>query len=147
MKIKKKATTLPSDQVLDGLVRKYIRLISGGYCKRCGKYIDGAIQVAHMYRRRRKTVRWDLRNVYPLCPDCHREVDEDQIKLVSFMYEVMSKKEIADLERLANLTIKQHPIDRGEIRADLKQKIAELEDLSYLNHTPDNIHSKEVTDD
>jgi len=115
-----------SDQVLDGLVRTYVREISAGYCKRCGKYVDGAIETAHMYRRRRKTVRWDLRNVYPLCPICHHEVDNDSLKLASFMYEVMTPEEIADLQKLANLTIKQYPIDREQIKKDLKEKISKL---------------------
>jgi len=116
---------LPKDHVLDDLVRKYIRLISGGYCKRCRK--KRYVEAAHMYKRNRKTVRWDLRNVYPLCQDCHREVDNDFIKLTSFLYEVLPKEEIADLERLANMTIKEYPIDRGKIKADLKEKIRILE--------------------
>ena len=125
-----------SDKVLDDLVRRYVRLISGGYCKRCGEYVGvGNIEVAHLYRRRRKTVRWDLRNVYPLCKNnpatgkkgCHEEVDNDQIKLVSFMYDVMTNDEVEDLQRLANMTLKQYPIDRARIKADLLEKIKLLE--------------------
>lgn len=125
-----------SDKVLDDLVRKCKRLLSGGYCKRCGKYVGiENIEVAHIYRRRRKTVRWDLRNVYPLCKNnpstgkkgCHEEIDNDQIKLVSFMYDVMTRKEVEDLQRLANMTLKQYPIDREQIKADLKEKINLLE--------------------
>jgi hypothetical protein len=43
------------------------------------------------------------------------------------MYEVMNKDEIEDLQRLANMTLKQHPIDRGQIKQDLKEKIRVLE--------------------
>ena len=116
-----------SDEVLDGLVRTYLRLISGGYCKRCKRYVGGAIQVSHLYRRHRKTVRWDLRNVHPLCPKCHQEIDNDQIKLVSFMYDVLSLQEIEALQILANRTIKEYPIDRAEIKLDLKGRIKQLE--------------------
>jgi len=122
MKIKK-----IKDEVLDGLVRTYIRLISGGYCKRCKRYVGGCIEAAHLYKRRRKTVRWDLRNVWPLCPECHREIDNDQIKLVSFMYDVLPKDEIGDLQRLANMTLKEYPIDREALKLDLKEKIKRLE--------------------
>jgi len=124
-----------SDQVLDGLVRQYIRLISGGYCKRCGEYVGDRIETAHMYGRRRKTVRWDLRNVYPLCisdpktgkTGCHYLVDNDPLLKSSFLYEVMTPEEIADLQRLANMTIKEYPIDRNQIKQDLKEKIKMLE--------------------
>ena len=116
-----------SDKVLDDLVRKYIRLISGGYCKKCHKYKD--IQVAHMYKRGRKTVRWDLRNVYPLCIDCHVLVDNDMLEKTSFMYDVLSMQDIETLQILANKTLKDYPIDREQIKADLKEKIKQLEVL------------------
>ncbi len=124
------------DQVLDGLVRKYIRLMFGGYCKRCGKLVGiDMIEVAHLYRRRRKTVRWDIRNVWPLCKNnpktgkvgCHSIIDNDPLELTSFMYDVLSKEDIVDLQRLANLTLKQYPIDREEIGETLKAKIRKLE--------------------
>lgn len=117
-----------SDKVLDDLVRKYIRLISGGYCKRCKKYVGGAIQVSHLYGRRRKTVRWDLRNVHPLCPDCHYLIDNDHLLKTSFQFDVLNQKEIEELEKLANMTIKEHPIDREQIKQELKEKIALLEE-------------------
>jgi len=117
-----------SDEVLDGLVRSYVRLISGGYCKRCKKHTGGIGEVSHLYRRNRKTVRWDLRNVNYLCLDCHREIDNDQIKLVSFMYDVLSKDDIKELQRLANMTLKEHPIDRVSLKKELKEKIKALEE-------------------
>jgi len=125
-----------SDKVLDDLVRKYIRLISGGYCKRCGEYVGVEnIEVAHLYRRSRKTVRWDLRNVYPLCKNnpatgkkgCHQTIDDDHIKKASFQYDVMTKEEVAELERIATMTLKEYPIDREAIKASLKEKIRRLE--------------------
>ena len=114
-----------SDKVLDDLVRKYIRLLARGYCKRCKQF--GYIEVAHMYKRGRKTVRWDLRNVYPLCVDCHQLVDNDMIEKTSFMYELLSPKEISELQLIANMTLKTYPVDREQIKKDLKEKIKELE--------------------
>jgi len=125
-----------SDEVLDSLVRTCLRLMSGGYCKRCKRYVGvNNIEVAHLYRRHRKTVRWDLRNVWPLCKNdpatgrvgCHQEIDNDQIKLVSFMYDVLSLQDIEALQMLANRTIKEYPIDREEIKLDLKDRIKTLE--------------------
>ena len=125
-----------SDQVLDDLQRRYIRLISGGYCKRCGKEVGiEFIEVAHMFKRRRKTVRWDYRNVYPLCKNdprtgkvgCHQIVDENPFELTSFMYQVLFTSEIKDLQRIANLTLKDYPIDREAIKKELKERIRKLE--------------------
>ena len=113
-----------SDQVLDGLIRQYIRLISGGYCKRCRKWCP--VETAHLYRRWRKTTRWDLRNVVPLCKDCHWEIDSDPIKLTSFMYDILSKEDIKDLQRLATMTLKEYPIDREAKKQELKEKIKQL---------------------
>ncbi len=124
------------DQVLDGLMRKFTRLISGGYCKRCKSFVGiDMIEVAHLYRRKRKTVRWDIRNVWPLCRNdtktgkvgCHTIIDNDPIELTSFMYDVLSKEDITDLQRLANLTLKEYPIDRLEIKRILEEKISLLE--------------------
>jgi len=117
-----------SDAVLDGLVREYVRFISGGYCKRCKRYTKGTGEVSHLYQRKRKTVRWDLRNVNYLCQDCHREIDNDQIKLVSFMYDILSKEDIEDLQRLANRTLKEYPIDRKKLKVELKEKIKKLKE-------------------
>jgi hypothetical protein len=122
-----------SDQVLDSLVRTYVRLISGGYCKRCGRKVGiENIVTAHLFRRWRKTVRWDLRNVVPLCDNpplgmkCHKIVDNDPVEMSSFMYEILSPEDIADLQKLANSTIKEYPIDREQIKKELKEKISKL---------------------
>ncbi len=116
-----------SDAVLDGLVRTYKRSISGGYCKRCGRHAKGKGEVSHLYRRRKKTVRWDLRNVHYLCLECHQEIDNDQIRLVSFMYDVLSLDDIKELQRLANMTLKEYPIDREALKKELQDKIRRLE--------------------
>lgn len=136
MKKKKTSNKGVRDSTLDDLVRKYIRLISGGYCKRCGEYVGVEwIEAAHMYRRSRKTVRWDLSNVYPLCKDnpstgrkgCHGIVDNDPLELTNFMYQVMTPKEISELQTIATMTLKEYPIDREAVKKELKQKIKELE--------------------
>lgn len=126
-----------SDKVLDDLQRKYVYLMSGGYCKRCGEEVGVEyIEVAHLYGRRRKTVRWDGKNVYPLCKNdvrtgkvgCHQKIDTDHIVKTSFMYDVMSVEDVEDLQKLANLTLKDYPIDREQIKQGLKEKIKLLEE-------------------
>ena len=128
VKKRKKKTAGMSDKYLDDLVRKVVYLMSGGYCKRCKRYIGVAdLQAAHIYRRRHKTVRFDLRNVQPLCLECHTVVDKDPVEMTSFMYDIMTPEEVKDLQELARKTIKDHPIDREQIKTDLKERIRKLE--------------------
>ena len=127
MKRKKQRKNKISDEVLDGLVRNIVYFLASGYCKRCKRHVSTAyLEAAHLYRRHRKTVRWDLRNVHGLCLDCHQLVDNDAIEMASFMYDILSKDDINDLQRLANMTLKEYPIDRAELKAELKEKIGKL---------------------
>lgn len=71
-------------------------------------------------------MRWDLRNVWGLCLECHVEIDNDHIAKTSFQYDALSQEDIADLQKLANMTIKEYPIDRKQLKADLKKRIEEL---------------------
>jgi len=123
------------DSYLDALVRQYVRLRSGGYCKRCGKYVGVEnLSAAHLFNRWRKTVRWDLRNVWAICDNpprgmkCHMIIDSNPLAKASLMHDILTPDEITDLEKLAMLTLKEHPIDKYELKKDLKEKIKLLED-------------------
>jgi len=132
--IKKPKKKRISDQTLDTLVRKLVKLRADGHCKRCGKYVGTEnLAAAHLYARRRKTVRWDLRNVWAICDNppiglkCHKIIDEDPLEKTSLMYDILSKEEIADLQRLAGITLKDYPIDREQLRDELKEIVQKLE--------------------
>ena len=43
------------------------------------------------------------------------------------MYEIMTQREIAELQELASKTLKESPLDREQIKQDLKEKIKRLE--------------------
>jgi phenylacetate-coenzyme A ligase PaaK-like adenylate-forming protein len=113
--------------------------MSAGYCKRCKKYVGiGNLEASHIFGRVRKTVRWDLKNVYPLCKTradgnggmikgCHQIIDNDNFEKTEFTFTVLTKEEIKELQYKANHTIKDLPIDREQIKADLKSKISTLE--------------------
>ena len=125
-----------TDRTLDKLVRSYLLGLKDYCCERCHQsFPPDELEVSHLYRRARKVLRWDLRNVHLLCKSnpatgrmgCHEEIDSDHIKLVSFEYEVLSKEDIIDLQRLSTMTLKEHPIDRELIKQDLKEKIGILE--------------------
>ena len=133
--IKKPKKVRVSDQVLDILVRRYVKLMADGHCKRCGKYVGVEnLAAAHLFNRWRKTVRWDLRNVWAICDNppigmkCHMIIDNNPLAKASLMHEILTPEEITDLEKLAMLTLKEHPIDKYELKQELKEKIKLLED-------------------
>jgi len=122
------------DSTLDLYVRQYVKLRSGGYCKRCGKYVGVEnLSAAHLFARRKKTVRWDLRNVWAICDNppigmkCHMTIDNNPLAKASLMHEILTPDEITELEKLAMLTLKEHPVDKLELKLDLKEKIKQLE--------------------
>lgn len=113
---------------LDALFSRYVRLKSGGYCKRCGKYVGySKLNNAHLFGRLRHTVRWDERNTVPLCGSCHYMIDNNCLAKTELLLTLMSKGEAEELERLANMTIKDHPIDKDKLKEELKRKITLLE--------------------
>jgi len=133
---KKRKRERVTDRTLDKLVRDYLLAKNSCQCERCHQcFFPDMLEVAHLYRRRHKVLRWDLRNAHLLCKSnpatgrlgCHPTIDNDQIKLVSFMYEVLPKEDIEGLQRLANMTLKEYPIDREALKLDLKDKILKLE--------------------
>lgn len=63
----------------DALFSRYIKLRSGGYCKRCGNYLgvhSRGLHCAHCFSRGKKSVRWDSDNAVALCYGCHRYLDQ-----------------------------------------------------------------------
>ena len=114
---------------LDSLFFRYVRLMADGYCKCCKERVGFKnLQSAHVFGRIRHTVRWNTKNVYALCSRCHYYLDLNPIKKANFLYEVLSSKEIEELERLANMTTKEYPIDKEALMAELKEKIKSLEE-------------------
>jgi len=114
--------------VLDKLFSKYVRLLSGGYCKRCGKYVGhNNLAAAHFFGRIRHTVRWDKRNIVALCNPCHYWLDVNPIAKSNFMYEVLSREDIGELSRIANMTTKDYPIDKEALAKDFREKIKLLD--------------------
>lgn len=113
---------------LDKLFSRYVRLKAGGYCKKCGHFLGyTGLVCAHFFGRLRHTVRWDERNATALCGGCHYEIDYNCLAKRELMLTLMSPEEVASLERIANMTIKEYPIDKEAIEVYLKEGIRRLE--------------------
>lgn len=117
---------------LDDLFSKYVRLMSGGYCKRCwlmgssNAYKGyGYLQTAHCVNREIHATRWEYDNVAPLCAGCHFHLDNNHEKKHEFFIEILGKKRYDEI--IAQGKPGGKP-DRERIKATLKERIKLLED-------------------
>ena len=110
---------------LDKLFSKYVRLLSGGFCKRCKKYFgEKKLHNAHFHSRRKHSVRWDIDNTAPLCYGCHSYVDGNPLAKVSFFLELLGKERFDKLNERAESLKK---VDKEAIEAFLHEKMKEVE--------------------
>ena len=117
-------------KALDKVFSEYVRLLSGGYCKRCGKHVGWKnLDNAHFMGRIRYTVRWDIRNTVALCKTCHYKIDTDCFAKTELLLTLLSKEEIAGLRKLSNMTTKDYPIDKEALLKSYKEKVKMLKEV------------------
>lgn len=115
---------------LDILFTRYIKLLCGGYCTRCKRYLgvkSQGLHCAHFKSRGLKKVRWDRDNATALCYGCHRYIDHPNNRLIKieFFMNLLGTDRFNALEERAKQT---HPKpDKESIKSDLKEKIKILE--------------------
>ena len=110
---------------LDKLFSRCVRLMSGGYCKRCKKYVGyNKLHNAHFHSRRKYSVRWDFDNTAPLCYGCHSFIDGNPFVKIEFFMELLGSERFAELNTRAEQIGKY---DKEKIKAELKTKIRILE--------------------
>ncbi len=113
-------------RILDKLFSKYIRLLSGGYCKKCDKRVVlSGLDCAHCVGRTIHATRWYKNNVAALCRRCHGKLDLNPFEKSEFFRSILSKKEFEEVCRRAKIL--KPGIDATELKADLKEKIGRLE--------------------
>ena len=64
----KKRTKKTVTRSLDSLCSKIVRNLNKNQCAKCNK---PASEVHHLFGRAKRSVRWDLDNLLPLCSGCH----------------------------------------------------------------------------
>ena len=112
--------------VLDKLFSRFVRLLSGGYCRRCCKYFGyKKLHNAHFHSRRKHSVRWDTENTAPLCYGCHSYIDGNPFKKIEFFLELLGQKRFNLLNERAEILKPQ--IDKATLKKDLQDKIKKLE--------------------
>lgn len=114
----------------DTLFSKFIRLLEGGYCKKCKKYfgLTQGLHCAHYFSRGRKSTRWYRDNATALCTHCHFDLDRHPEEKQEFFRKILGKKRFEALCEREKELIKYTPDEIEAIEADLKRKIKLLED-------------------
>ena len=115
----------------DSLFSRFIKLLSGGYCKRCGKHLgvkSRGLHCAHMFSRGKLSVRFERDNAQALCYGCHRYLDHYHLIKIEFFMEILGKEGFAELELKSNTSATgKNKLDIQAIEAQLKEKILLLE--------------------
>lgn len=108
-----------------------IKLLSGGYCKRCGKFLgikSQGLHCAHCFSRGKLSTRYERSNAVACCYGCHRYLDQHPSLKFEFFREILGKERFDELEKKANTpAVGKNKIDREQIYQDLKEKIKLLE--------------------
>lgn len=111
---------------LDKLFSRYVRLMSGGYCRRCGKYV-GYLKLhnAHFHSRRKHSVRWDIENTAPLCYGCHSYIDGNPLEKIEFFLEILGQERFNALNERAERLDK---VDKEALKREFTEKIKQLDE-------------------
>jgi hypothetical protein len=113
--------------VLDQLFSRYVRLMSGGYCRRCGKYVGyNRLHAAHFHSRRKHSVRWSVENVVSVCYGCHSYIDGNPLKKIEFFLDLLGQERFNKLNERAERLDK---VDKEALKIEFKEKIRRLEDV------------------
>jgi len=111
----------------DALFSRYIKLLSGGICTRCKKYLgvkSRGLHCMHYHSRGKKSVRWDRENASAGCYGCHRYLDQHPLEKAEFFLNLLGQQRWEALNKRADTPGKP---DIEAIEADLKEKIKFLE--------------------
>ena len=115
---------------LDEVFSRYIRLLAGGYCKRCwlmgkGKEIGfSKLAACHFHTRHKHSVRWDEDNVQALCSGCHRFLDDNHYDKIEFWLQLLGQESLAALDKRAEDLRK---VDKEYFLSYYKERLKEME--------------------
>ena len=113
----------------DNLFSKYVRLLEGGYCRKCGKYfgLTRGLHCAHWQGRGRWTTRYERDNCTSLCFNCHQKLDHNQEAKDELFFNILGQKRAIEVIELSKKTLKDFGLTKDTVReriwVDLKERI------------------------
>ena len=78
--------------------------------------------------RRKRSVRWDFRNVDAVCRPCHRKWTESPHKYVEFKQDQLGQEGYDELILDANTIKKWTADEKKQLRKDLREELQRLEE-------------------
>jgi len=113
---------------------RFIKLLSGGYCKRCGNYLgvnSRGLHCAHWQGRGKWTTRFERDNCQALCMGCHRYLDHNKEEKDELFFKILGTKRGWEIIRLSNKSLKDLGLSKITLKeqaeVDLKERIKMLE--------------------
>ena len=104
----------------DILFSRYIRLLSGGECKRCEEHPKPqGLHCAHWQGRGKWTTRYERDNCQALCYGCHTYFDHHRTLKDEFFRNILGVQRAQEIILLSNKTLK----DLGLTKKTLKEKV------------------------
>lgn len=112
---------------LDKITAKIIKLRDDSRCQRCNSFTSGCgSHWAHVYSRRRFSMRWDLINAICLCAGCHRWAHGNPLAFTEwFKREFPARYYYLRAKRLEKI----RPIKDAELAERLEEKKQKLKNL------------------
>jgi hypothetical protein len=106
----------------DNLDRLYPKLSRGRYCYICGKPAEN---IHHVIPRSNILLRYDIKNLLPLCCNCHNEVHDKNLDLSSYI----GLSRYSYLEYMKNINFKDYLLQNNLTKEEFfKQKEKELKE-------------------
>jgi hypothetical protein len=103
-----------------------VRMSRGFICEHCNKG-DGRTELAHIYGRRFKSVRWDTLNGLCLCHTCHRQFTENPLDFTSWLREYVGQGYLDILNEKRNRIFKTTKAIRADIAKHYRNEIKLME--------------------
>jgi len=128
---RRKTDKQKQEALLDELYSEYIRRravkLAGG-CQYCGRLVLSykGLQACHIHSRSKHTVRWDIRNAFGGCGNCHLDLDSHIDAKAEFAKKLLGEEEYERLYVLANMTTKQSPVDLKLKEIELRELLKEV---------------------
>ena len=103
-----------------------IRKKANHVCESCG-VTNVAMDCAHIYGRRAKSVRWSLDNAVCLCRTCHRKFTENPIDFTHWLNEYLGEGHMELLNEKRNNLMKTTKTLRKEIATHYRLEHKQME--------------------
>ena len=104
---------------------KAYRMSRGFTCEHCG--LTGSTELAHIWGRRAKSVRWDTLNALCLCHRCHRGFTENPLDFQAWLQTYVGQGYLDILKEKRNTLLKTTEAYRKEVAKHYREQAKLLE--------------------